>query len=144
MPGLSTLEANRETALTLGFITFARPLNKSIAVWLRAPLKIRICIDINVFFEFKVFLKDLLRSKLSNVLSCVLSGAGNLRTFNLLYFTICNVESYIVSHAVQAKSMRAGLNTMKVFLVIVIVANITSSTTFSNRLNLSLANGSSC
>jgi hypothetical protein len=110
---------------------------------LRAPLKIRICIDINVFFEFKVFLKDFLGSKLSNVLSCVLSGAGNLRTFNLLYFTICNVESYIVSHAVQAKSMRAGLNTMKVFLVIVIVANITSSTTFSNRLNFSLANGSS-
>jgi len=138
MIGLSALEAHREATLAISSVVFSFD-HKSVAVGSCTPLHIGVCIDINVFLELQVLLENLLRTELSNIFSRILSRAASVRTFDSFNFSIGNIESYIVSHAIQAESMRALLNTMEVFIIIVFIAYIASSSTLCHWLNLSLS-----
>ncbi len=139
VPSLSTLETHFITALTIHSIGFSFQ-NKSVAVGSCALFKVWVCTDINVFLELKVFLEDLLRSKLSYIFSGILSSAAGICAFNFINFSISYVECYIVCHAIQAESMRAHRNSMKILFVIVFIAYIASTSTLCHRLDLSFSN----
>ncbi len=138
VPCLSALETHLIATLTINTIGFSFH-NKSVTVRSCTPFEIRVCTHINVFLKLKVLFKDLLGPKLSNILSCILSSAAGISTFNFINFSISNVECYIVCHTIQAETMRAYGNAMKIFFTIVFIAYITSSSTLCHRLDLSFS-----
>jgi hypothetical protein len=113
VPCLTTLEANFVSTLTSYAIRFTL-LNKTIAIRPSAPFKIRISVYLNVLLELEIFLKYILRSELPYIFSCIFRLATLISTFNPSDFSICYVELYIVEHTIEAESMRAILNPMKV------------------------------
>ena len=102
VPSLTTLETYFMAAFTINTVAFSF-YHKPVAIRCCAPFEISICININVFLELKVLLKDLLRTELSYIFSCILSTAACVRTFNSYNFPIGDIESYIVSHTIQAE-----------------------------------------
>ena len=75
VPGLPTLEAHLEAALTVDAVAFARLGDESVAVRACAPLMVRVSADIDVLLEFQVLLEYLLRTELSYIFSSIFSSA---------------------------------------------------------------------
>ena len=134
VPRLPALEAHLKPALTIHPVALAFR-DEPVAVRSRTPLEVRVCVHVNILLELEVLLEDLLRAELPNIFSRVLGRASRVCSLDLLNLAIGDVERYVVSHAVQTESMRAGLDSMKILFSIVFIADVTSSPALSHRLN---------
>ena len=101
MPGLSALEAEVVAALTRHMIV---PIlaHKTTTVRTGTPSQIRICVHINVFLKPQILLKDLLRTKFSDVFPCILRRACLVRALDLVNLSVSNVKLQIVTLTVEA------------------------------------------
>jgi hypothetical protein len=137
VPPLPALETHFKPALTPDSVTPSLT-HKSVTVRACAPLEIRISVDIYVFFELQIFLKDLLRAEFPNVFTCVLGWTGDICTLDFRDLAVGDVEGDVVGHAVQAEAMLAGINAMEILRVVGFVTDVTGFTSFFKWLDFSL------
>ena len=138
VPRLSALETHLESALTVDPVTPSSLRHKPVAVGSRAPLEVRVGVDVYVFFELEVLLEDLLRPELPNVLPRVLSRTCHIRALDPTHLPVRDVERDVVCHAIQTEGVRARLDPVEVSRVVVLVTDITGFTSVFYRLNFSL------
>jgi hypothetical protein len=105
MPPLPAFEAHLKPALTVHSVPPPPLCHEAVAVGPRAPLVTRVRAYIYILLKLQILLIYLLRTELSNILTCILSWASRVRTFNLNHLSINNVEGDVVGHAVQAETM---------------------------------------
>ncbi len=138
VPPLSALETHLESALAVDPVAASFLRHKPVAVGSRAPLEVRVGVDINVFFELEVLLEDLLRPELPNVLPRVLSRTCHIRALDPTHLPVRDVERDVVGHAVQTEGVRARLDPVEVSRVVALVTDFTGFTSIFYRLDFSL------
>ena len=101
MPSLSAFEAEVVATLTRHMIV---PIlaHETTTVRTGTPSQVRICVHINVFLKPQVLLKDLLRTKFSDIFPSILRGACLVRALDLVNLSVRNVKLQIVTLAIEA------------------------------------------
>lgn len=138
VPPLSALETHLKPALAVDPVTASSLSEKPVAVGSRAPLEVRVGVDVYVFFELEVLLEDLLRPELPNVLPRVLSRTCHIRALDPTHLPVRDVERDVVCHAVQTERVRARLDPVEVSRVIALVTDFTGFASIFYRLDFSL------
>ncbi len=104
MPRLSALEAEVMAALTSHMI-FPILADETTTVWAGAPSQVRVRVHVNVLLKPQVLFKELLRTKLPDVIPGVLRSACLVRALDLINLSVGNIKLQIVTLTVEAVPM---------------------------------------
>ena len=104
MPSLSAFEALVMAALA-GHMIFPILPDEATKVWTGAPPQVGVSVHVNVFLKPQVLLKELLGTKLPDVIPGVLRGACLVRALDLINLSVGNIKLQIVTLTVEAVSV---------------------------------------